>query len=798
MDHTLLELIRARLEEEEVPESVAQRVLAACGATASATAADCGAPDGPASAWLHSLEVEGFRGIAEPVQLPLSAGPGLVVLAGRNGSGKSSVAEALEALLTGTLKRWGSPDFQQGWRNLHHEGACRVTARFVLEGRAQPVTLTRTWPGDNVKESELTLDGRPASLHALGWDDAVRTWRPILAGGLARKLEQRPSELFDAIAGVLGLEAVVAAYKRLADQRKEILKPGKELEQELQRLRKRLQGSDDPRAEQALTLLAHKEPSLEDLERLASSDLSGEHIDRWRRASTLELPSPDDLTGLADALRSRAARLDALSSDAVTQNEALADLLSRALALQERLADPDPMDCPLCGAPSALDAAWSEEARARILASQASAGELHSQRKELERRIREAHQQLQRPAPNVVQRLGDLDADGALAAVAKRWWSGREIRDARLLADHLERLWPDLAQAVEAVRAEARARLEAQHARWAPVAGELQHWVERRREADRAAQQAKQLVQAEQFLKDLEGELRTERFRPIRDQACALWEALGQESNVTLENIELLGRQNRRKLGLEVTVDGVDANALGVMSQGEINALALSLFVPRTIMEESPFRFVVIDDPVHAMDPHKVDGLARVLRDLAQSRQTLVFTHDQRLLESLRRLRIRATILQVERSTQSRVTLVPRKDPVSQCFDDVQVVMSARNTVPEGVMRRLVPGFCREALEARLIEIVRRRRLVERSERHEDVEDLLARHRSLVALLALALRDRSCKPRELEEAVRDAFGQDGIDVIEALNAGTHGDFQGSLTALVRGTKQLVTQLEGWS
>jgi wobble nucleotide-excising tRNase len=51
-----------------------------------------------------------------------------------------------------------------------------------------------------------------------------------------------------------------------------------------------------------------------------------------------------------------------------------------------------------------------------------------------------------------------------------------------------------------------------------------------------------------------------------------------------------------------VTVDGVEGAALGVMSQGELHAMALSLFLPRATLPESPFRFVVIDDPVQSMD----------------------------------------------------------------------------------------------------------------------------------------------------------------------------------------------------
>jgi ABC-type Mn2+/Zn2+ transport system ATPase subunit len=53
---------------------------------------------------------------------------------------------------------------------------------------------------------------------------------------------------------------------------------------------------------------------------------------------------------------------------------------------------------------------------------------------------------------------------------------------------------------------------------------------------------------------------------------------------------------------------------------------------------------VDIDDPVQSMDPSKVDGLARVLAALAEKRQVVVFTHDTRLPDAVRRLEIEAMI----------------------------------------------------------------------------------------------------------------------------------------------------------
>ncbi len=80
----------------------------------------------PPTVFLRTVEVEGFRGIGQPVTLNLVPGPGLTLVVGRNGSGKSSIAEALEMLLTGSNQRWAPPRqkvWAEGWRNLHHRPA---------------------------------------------------------------------------------------------------------------------------------------------------------------------------------------------------------------------------------------------------------------------------------------------------------------------------------------------------------------------------------------------------------------------------------------------------------------------------------------------------------------------------------------------------------------------------------------------------------------------------------------------------------------------------------------------------
>ncbi|MGD0638544.1 MAG: ATP-binding protein, partial [Nitrososphaerales archaeon] len=80
------------------------------------------ATQAPTATYLAAIEVEGFRGIGPPVTLTLEPSPGLTLVVGRNGSGKSSFAEALEMLLTGSNRRWTerAKVWQDGWRNLHH------------------------------------------------------------------------------------------------------------------------------------------------------------------------------------------------------------------------------------------------------------------------------------------------------------------------------------------------------------------------------------------------------------------------------------------------------------------------------------------------------------------------------------------------------------------------------------------------------------------------------------------------------------------------------------------------------
>lgn len=87
------------------------------------------------------------------------------------------------------------------------------------------------------------------------------------------------------------------------------------------------------------------------------------------------------------------------------------------------------------------------------------------------------------------------------------------------------------------------------------------------------------------------------------------------------------------------------------------------------------------------------------------------------------------------------------QDPVSSLIDDARAVALTED-LPADVASRVVPGFCRSAVEAACMDVLRRRRLA-RGETHESVEDLLVRNAKLHPLISLALFDDPARTNDV-------------------------------------------------
>ena len=201
-------------------------------------------------------------------------------------------------------------------------------------------------------------------------------------------------------------------------------------------------------------------------------------------------------------------------------------------------------------------------------------------------------------------------------------------------------------------------------------------------------------------------------------------------------------------------------------------------------------RCLSIDDPVQSMDPARVDGLARVLQTASQAHQVVVFTHDDRLPEAVRRLDIAATVIEVTRREGSVVETRRALDPVARYIEDAMALAKTDGLPPEAA-RRVIPGLCREALEAACMEAIRRRR-IGRGEPHAEVEALLARLSGSKPLAALALFDDEKRAGEVLGHLNKQ-GKEIADTFRAVNEGSHEALPGSMVDLVRSAERLA----GW-
>jgi energy-coupling factor transporter ATP-binding protein EcfA2 len=807
-DVTLLSLVAERLARDPPPDGSASLIVAALKGETDLQAAlsgvdttpvrpSAGADTTQTAVYLTSLVVEGFRGVGPAATLTLAPGPGLTLIVGRNGSGKSSFSEALEMLLLGTNQRWEkrSKVWMDGWQNLHHRHT-RITATFAVDGRRAPLTVSREWTeGASVGESTLFIDGKPGGLDLLGWPQALASFPPLLSHNeLEHALDEGPTRLHDALAGILGLGDLAEAQHALRQQRLELDHDRKQAQAAAKQLSARLQLSDDERGLTARAALQGKTWDLEALQRVVGgAAMSDERSILMRLRNLASLPVLDTavLSDVVEELRAGANDMRRRSETEAARAHETALLLEQALRVH---AHGDDQTCPVCGTIGVLTYEWRQQANERVAELRSAASDFDAARARVTTAMRQARQ-LVTALPAALRDAGGLGVDIAAAVESwQAWTQPPDGEDPIRLASHLEVRGTALSKAVASVRRLAGVELERREASWRPVVQSIIEWLPLGQRAATATPRVQRIEKAERWLRDAHDELRDERFRPIAHAVQANWTVLRQDSNVSLGELRLEGASTQRRLKLDVKVDGEPGSALGVMSQGELNCLALSLFLPRAAMPESPFHFLVVDDPVQAMDPAKVEGLATVLAQAAQQRQVIVLTHDDRLADAVRFLDIEATVIEVTRRENSVVELRRIQDPVQRYIDDAFAVAKTEGLPPEAV--RVVPGFCRLALEAAASLAVTRRMLRE-GRRHADVQAALAEATTLNRWLALALLKDVSRAGEVGTFLEKHHPW-ALQPVRECNRGAHGaeltrDLLGFIRAVERLTKVVLEE-----
>lgn len=597
----------------------------------------------------------------------------------------------------------------------------------------------------------------------------------------------------NALSVILGLEDLLTAARDLKEERTQRESVSKEVAKKLASLRTRLEPLRDERVLKCYEALRKKAPDLEGLREILTG--TPEHkpesqVALLRELCSLAPPSRDEAQAVAIRLRQVDLRQTALAGSDAERAWQTAELLEAALRFHE--GHPQTSKCPVCGNQGGLDSHWAESTRSEVNRLKALSNEAKSVRIERESALIAARK-LMKEAPTSLRRGAEVGIDISLASQCwSDYESGRCLEELTAIADHLvgEHLL-SLSAALQTLSAQAAHELDARQSEWREVHGPLTAFLAEATEARRHDPDVKVLKRAESWLKEASDEIRAARFLPIGQAAQTHWETLRQDSNVELGGVMLAGTGTQRRVSLDVTVDGVQGAALSVMSQGELNALALSLFLPRATLEESAFRFIVIDDPVQSMDPARVDGLARTLERVAKTRQVLVFTHDARLEEAIRRMGISADILELTRRENSIVEARVALDPVRRALEDAAALAKTPDLDPRAAAR-VIPGFCRIALEAAFDQVVRRV-LLSRGHVHREVEERLERARTLRQKASLALFD-DIEQTNVEDELRRLGGHEAVNAFKLCNKGTHGQPIADPLGLVRDTRKLASQI----
>jgi DNA repair exonuclease SbcCD ATPase subunit len=182
------------------------------------------------------IEIEGFRGFAKAQRLDLDAS--VVILAGPNGTGKTSFFDAVQWLLIGTLERlepWRVRRNTEHVVNQYWAAAgdpATVSATLRIDGRSIELRRTGRYDSSQLEwrdEGSVLFEGDAERALADALTPAGRTplRRSLLSSGLLQQdvirdvLEDKPAERYDQLAAILGLNAIAGfpvAAKRRADR----------------------------------------------------------------------------------------------------------------------------------------------------------------------------------------------------------------------------------------------------------------------------------------------------------------------------------------------------------------------------------------------------------------------------------------------------------------------------------------------------------------------------------------------------------------------------------------------------
>jgi len=567
---------------------------------------------------LHRLTMRSFRGVPGTMEVDFGEGQSLAVY-GDNGTGKSTIADALEWFFTGGIELLSHEGRQHAIRNLSPGGGEETWIELVTSGGL----------GGKV----VYPDARAPDAFGV----ASRETFLLRGRTLADFINKTKTEKWKALAELLGLDAVELLRQDLQRARTDIKKQVKAAEERIEAAARAIGAADGKLSEDAVL------QSLQQICRGLGVDVpdSLERVSDPTWIADVAGGGEGASAGKLEALSKAVSALGAIEVDLGPIREWNAVLGDSGLPRLALLEDADAIlstsppveSCPLCAQPvdgkklasqvretlaglleSSRERERVSEAARACLDALGAAGEtrrgIHAMAKALRMKLPEV--------PSVPPFDGPIDESGLEAFVSEidRW-------DRTVVAEVAKS-----APAEGATRASQLGMLAA-------LLEQVRAWRSAQRDLGRAKKAYALADRIYDAYQDRQKEQLERMLTSISARVAELYSSLHPGEDLGGITVEPWTAK-----GLELAVDFHGSRQRpphGVLSESHLNSLAIALFLAMAQTFNEKLRFLVLDDVINSFDLEHRGQLAELLADKFDDWQLIVLTHDRQFFEQLTR-----------------------------------------------------------------------------------------------------------------------------------------------------------------
>jgi len=580
---------------------------------------------------LHRLVMHAFRGIPSEMTVDFGDGESTVVY-GDNGTGKSTIADALEWYFTGEIEL------------LSHEG--RQHAVRYVGGDADGITSVEVLTSGTLGGKVLFEAERTPDLF-----EALRRETFLLRGRtLADFVNKTKTEKWKALVDILGLDAIESLREDLQRARNDLRKASKAVEEEVRVYRRALSETGDTVSE--ATVLANLQQICGMLGVDPPQSLDQVVEPSWITAAvgaSAGVSASSDREGLVadiNALADPELDKDAFAAWNKLVSSDRARQLARASLVREakRLLEAQSIEggrCPICG----------QKVDQKVLAKKIESALVE---------MADAARDLERFRDPILEQADVLEsADEQRQSIYDRAKElSLEIPPVPAPPDTPIR---DQVEATAPVAIDVFTSYLADVRRWDKAAAKLARQISPAKQSTRDSQLVMLAALCQQIKAWQQAEKKNVRARRALALAETVFDAYQQKQKEDLgslltqisgrvakiystlhpgEDLDAVSIEPWTAKGVELAINFYGSRQRpphGVLSESHLNSLAIALFLAMAATFNEKLGFLILDDVINSFDVEHRGRLAELLADGFTDWQLIVLTHDQQFFEHLSR-----------------------------------------------------------------------------------------------------------------------------------------------------------------